>query len=97
MTHKDLHEHANNNILVQACIQDSYYLKTQIHYKYNSVYMGYSKINEIRYIFLYFRQLVLNKILAPDVFDYGDSKSESWHRAKKMRDSIYFFVLPTVL
>ena len=29
-----------------------------------------------------FRQLVLNKILAPDVFDYGDSKSESWHRAK---------------
>ena len=33
-----------------------------------------------------FRQSVLNKILAPDVFDYGDSKSESWHRALR---SIY--------
>ena len=21
--------------------------------------------------------------MAPDVFDYGDSKSESWHRANK--------------
>ena len=28
----------------------------------------------------------LNKILAPDVFDYGDSKSESWYRAKKIRE-----------
>ena len=45
--------------------------------------MGYSKINEILFIFLYFRQLVHNKILASDVFYYGDSKSESWHRAKK--------------
>ena len=35
--------------------------------------------------FLYFRQFVLNKILAPDVFDYGDSKSESWHSAKNSR------------
>ena len=34
----------------------------------------------------YFRQSVLNKILAPHVFDYGDSKSESWHRAKKIRE-----------
>ena len=34
--------------------------------------------------FFYFRQLVLNKILAPDVFDYGDSKSDSWHRAIKI-------------
>ena len=33
----------------------------------------------------YFRQSVLNKILVPDVFDYGDCKSESWHRAKKIR------------
>ena len=31
-------------------------------------------------------KLVLNKILAPDVFDYGDSKSESWHRARKIRE-----------
>ena len=28
----------------------------------------------------------LIKILAPDVFDYGDSKSESWHLAKKIRE-----------
>ena len=32
------------------------------------------------------RPSVLNKILAPDVFDYGDSKSESWNRAKKIRE-----------
>ena len=38
---------------------------------------------------LYFRQLVLNKILSSNVFDYGDSKSESWHRAKKNSRSIY--------
>ena len=36
--------------------------------------------------FSYFRQSVFNKILAPDVFVYGDSKSESWHRDKKIRD-----------
>ena len=24
--------------------------------------------------------------MAPDVFDYGDSKFESWHRAKKIRE-----------
>ena len=24
--------------------------------------------------------------MAPDVFDHGDSKSESWHRAKKIRE-----------
>ena len=36
----------------------------------------------------YFRQSVLNKILAPDVFNYKDSKSKSWHRAKISR-SIY--------
>ena len=35
---------------------------------------------------LYFRQSVLNKILAPHVFDYNDSKSESWHSAKKIRE-----------
>ena len=34
--------------------------------------------------FSYFRQSVLNKILSPNVIDYGDSKSESWHRAKKI-------------
>ena len=38
--------------------------------------------------FLYFRKLVLNKILPPDIFDYGGSKSESWHRAKKNSRSI---------
>ena len=27
-----------------------------------------------------------NKILAPDVFNYVDSKSESWHCAKKIRE-----------
>ena len=31
-------------------------------------------------------QIVLNKILAPDLFDYKDSKSESWHSAKKIRE-----------
>ena len=36
---------------------------------------------------MYFRQSVLNKILAPDVFDYGDSKSESWHLAKKIQEA----------
>ena len=46
--------------------------------------MGNSKSNEIPLKILYFRQSVLNKILAPDVFDYGDSKFESWHRAKKI-------------
>ena len=46
-------------------------------------YMGHSKSNDL-IKFLYFRQLVLNKILDPDVLDYGDSKSESWHRAKKV-------------
>ena len=39
--------------------------------------------------FSYFRQSALNKILAPDVFDYGDSKSESWHRAKKNSRNFY--------
>ena len=41
--------------------------------------MGHSKSNEIRKKFCttYIRQSDLNKILAPDVFDYGDSKSES--------------------
>ena len=29
---------------------------------------------------------VISSPLAPDVFDYGDSKSESWHRAKKIRE-----------
>ena len=24
--------------------------------------------------------------MAPDVFDYGDFKSENWHRAKKIRE-----------
>ena len=38
---------------------------------------------------MYFRQFVVNKILAPDVFDYGDSKSESWHRTIKNSRSIY--------
>ena len=39
---------------------------------------------------LYFRQLVLNKILAPDVFDYIDSKSESCHRAKKKLEKYFW-------
>ena len=51
-------------------------------------YVGHSKSNEesIKFLYSYFRQSVLNKILAPDVFDYGDSKSESWHRGKKIRE-----------
>ena len=36
--------------------------------------------------FSYFRQSVFNKILAPNVVDHGDSKSESWHRTKKIRE-----------
>ena len=51
--------------------------------------MGHSKINEIRQNFRnfrVFRQSVLNKILAPDVFNYEDSKSESWHREKQIRE-----------
>ena len=37
-------------------------------------------------MFLYFRLSDLNKILAPAVFDYEESKSESWHSAKKIRE-----------
>ena len=48
-------------------------------------YVGLSKSND-SIKFLYFPQSVLNKILAPDVFDYGDSKSESWLSAKKIRE-----------
>ena len=47
--------------------------------------MVYSKNNDSIKI-LYFRQSVLNKILAPDVIDYGDSQSESWKSAKKIRE-----------
>ena len=39
---------------------------------------------------MYFRQLVLNKILAPDVFDYKDFKSESRHRAIKFEKYLWF-------
>ena len=34
--------------------------------------------------FLYSRQLVFNKVLTPDVFNYEDSKSDSWHCADKI-------------
>ena len=59
--------------------------------------MGYSKINEIRYIFYFFvlpTISVLNKILASDVFNYGDYKSESWHRAKKIREVFMVKISP---
>ena len=42
------------------------------------------KLTRLDKIFVLPTISVLNKILAPDVFDYGDSKSESWHRAKKI-------------
>ena len=48
--------------------------------------MGHSKINETLTNFRTSDNQFLIKILAPDVFDYGDSKSESWHRAKKIRE-----------
>ena len=40
---------------------------------------------------------IFNKILAPDVFDYGDSKSESWHRAKKIREVFLAYKSPRAL
>ena len=46
--------------------------------------MGQSKSIRILKKILNFRQSALNETLAPDVFDYEDSKSESWHRAKKI-------------
>ena len=39
--------------------------------------------------FSYFRQSVDNKMLAPDVFEYEDSKSKSWHRAKKFEKYLW--------
>ena len=47
--------------------------------------------------FSYFRQSVFYKILAPDVFDYGDSKSESWHRTKKIREVFLAYKSPRTL
>ena len=49
--------------------------------------MGHSKSNEIRLKLFYFRQSVLNKNFGSRRFKLytGDSKSESWHRAKKIR------------
>ena len=35
---------------------------------------------------MYFRQSKVYETLAPAVFDNEDSKSESWHRAKKIRE-----------
>ena len=35
---------------------------------------------------MHFQQSILFEILAPAVFDYEDSKSESWHSAKKIRE-----------
>ena len=52
-------------------------------------YMGHSESNEIRLKILYFRQLVFNNILAPVVFDYGDSKSETWNRTKKFEKCLW--------
>ena len=46
---------------------------------------------------MYFQLLVLNKILALDVFDYGDSKSEIWHRAKKIREVLMVNKSPRAL
>ena len=39
----------------------------------------------------------LIKFLTPDVFDYGDSKSESWHRAKKNREVFMVIKSPRAL
>ena len=37
---------------------------------------------------LYFQLANLYKILAPALFDYEVSKSESWHSAKKIREVV---------
>ena len=47
--------------------------------------------------FLHFRQSVLCEILAPAVFDYEDSKSESWHSAKKIREVFLDYKSPPPL
>ena len=46
---------------------------------------------------MHFRQSVLFEILAPAVFDYEDSKSESWHRAKKIREVFLDYKSPPPL
>ena len=48
-----------------------------------SIYIGvFIKSLQLRK-FLYFRQTDAYETFAPAVFDYEDSKFESWHRAKK--------------
>ena len=49
-------------------------------------YCTWVNIKVTRFVKLFvIRQSVLNKILAPGVFNNVDSKYEGWHRAKKIR------------
>ena len=53
------------------------------------MYTGQSKSIWILKDFCAFES-VLNKIVASDVFNYEDSKSESWHSAKEVRKVFVF-------
>ena len=61
------------------------YVPTYEYYCTGNVHEVYRKFPESRK-FLYFLQSDVYKTLAPAVLDYEDSKSESWHRAKKIRE-----------
>ena len=63
---------------------------------YSNEYMGQSKKCPDSLKFSHFEQSVLNETLAPDVFDYEDSKSESWYRAKISSISISVFQIVPV-
>ena len=56
-----------------------------IKFRKIQVHEEYIKSPESRK-FSYFRQLDVYETLAIAVFDYADSKFESWHRAMKIRD-----------
>ena len=48
-----------------------------------------SKVTGFVKIFLL--PIISRRILAPDVFNYADSKSETWHRAKKVREVFMYY------
>ena len=59
-------------------------------------YMGQSKVTGFEKK-LYSQQSVLNKILAPDVYNYVDSKYVSLHHAKTNSRSIDGLQIPPFL
>ena len=62
----------------------------QVMYVYTRTW-GISKV-----IFKIFQlPIISRRILAPDVFNYADSKSEIWNRAKKVREVFMYYKSPT--